>query len=138
MFAEPPVGAAEWADWFDRDPDARATMAFAQRASLTFTEAEARLRWQMDRDAEQGWAIYKARDSILRCSGCGVHPSEVHSSDGRIADEPYWKIQVNDCPICEAREEIEEEMRKGDNPPKGRRVVVVPRQRGEELAPDLY
>jgi formate dehydrogenase maturation protein FdhE len=109
-------------------------MRFAQRAGLTFHEAQLRLNTAEAIEAEEGWTLFETMARQNRCPSCGVAEDEMDDDEGRAADEPMWKIVRRECAICFQTDKL-----KADLPEKDRSGIyfaVEPRGEGESVLPE--
>jgi len=127
----------DWVDFFERSPEARTVMRFAQRAALTFTEAQMRLGFD-DLQAEEGWMVFEGNQKAAACPQCGINPGDMDDEDGWSADEPLWKIERRECSICYERHIAMAAVagrEDDDDRTAGIYFATVPRKEGEPVAP---
>ena len=133
------LGVPGWVDFFERSVEAQTVMRFAQRAGLTFAEAQVRLGLDQIH-AETGWRIWESMHSSVACPSCGVDPATMDDEDGWSADEPMWKIVRRECAICYERHramKIEEGNESDDSGDRtaGVYYAVEAHAEGEPVAP---
>lgn len=115
---EPRVFA--WFEKFDQQPGMRATMEFARRGGLTYSEARAALDDPDDLAAELAWDAFQASEESKKCGNCGVDPDDMQDSETeRDLKHPRWRAEFYYCAACKELDKLREEQRATADKPGG-------------------
>ena len=131
------VERAERIELMMRDPKSRLVAEVAHRCKLPASYV--REHW-----SDEDLAIHlateaiRAMEKLAACPDCGVSPGEMfHADTGRELDDPVWRYELHDCPVCSDIKRLNEQLKDRMGDESAAYYRVVPRGEDDPVMDEL-